>query len=83
MALLDVIVEHVKELYQEDFGAEYRRLVRSNGKLASDINERLIFNWQDGSVWVSCRGCMNEWAQTRVRGDSIYPECGTVGHFFL
>lgn len=85
-ALLDVVVEHARDLYSEEVGsvgANFRRLVRSNAKFSSDINTRLMFKVQDGLVWVSCRKCKNEWAQKRLRGGSACPECGTVGHSFL
>lgn len=85
-ALLDVVVEHAMELYEpvkEPFGGEFRRLVRTNAKFASDVNSRLVFCVQQGSVCVKCRDCKNSWTQKMGRGECVCPECGTKGHEFL
>lgn len=82
-AMLDVTVEHIRELYEEEFGAEFRRVMRSNAAFASDVNSRLMLHLQEGEVWVCCRACKNEWAQKRGRGDCACPVCGSAGHSLL
>ena len=85
-ALLDVVVEHAMELYEpvtEPFGCEFRRLVRTNARFASDVNSRLIFQVQKSSVCFECKGCKNTWKQNMGRGTFVCPECGTAGHSLL
>lgn len=82
-ALLDVTAANIKELNEEDFGVDFRRVIRSNAEFASDVNARVMFHLRDDEVWVSCRACRNEWAQKRGRGECACPECGQVGHSFL
>lgn len=80
-ALLGVAVKHAAALYQDDFGGEFRRVIRSLPEFASDVNAKLATQaspqaHKDRHVHLACPWCLSDWKsdveelENMINGDS-------------